>query len=94
MRNTTAIIVGALLGLAGCAGTSTVEREFGNSVRALRAAQTNDPKPASTAAVEGADPVMVNTAIEAMRKDVADREESGQGGVTVNVGGGQQAPGR
>jgi hypothetical protein len=38
--------------------------------------------------VEGADPVVVNAAVEALRKDVAKREEVNED-VVINVGGGR-----
>lgn len=63
--------------LAGCSA-SRVEHEYGESVRQMINAQVHDPATLtdpSAAAVEGADPDMVNAAIEAFREHVARPEE-------------------
>jgi type IV pilus biogenesis protein CpaD/CtpE len=69
---------GALLVLNGCASTDpeNVERDYGNSVRSMIAAQTANPSaPVDNNAIDHGDGVRINAAIEANRKSVADPKE-------------------
>jgi hypothetical protein len=88
MKRTAFLLLGASLTLAACESTTPVESDFGNSVRQMRDAQTLDRDTITNPSdkpVIGADPYVVNTAVEEMRKDVPDREKS-QGDVVINVG--------
>lgn len=70
-------IVMAIALTAGCAsGPTRVEEDFGNSVRAMRAAQTADPVAAvapDTNPVETTDGQRMENALEAYREDTGDR---------------------
>jgi hypothetical protein len=78
----------ALAVLAGCESTRT-DSEYGEAVRQMINAQTYDPatltKP-SAKPVEGADPDMVNAAIEVFREHVSRPEDVGQD-IVIQVGG-------
>src|SRR6266702_7659497 len=78
------------LTLAGCSATP-LEADYGQSVRQMtdnqvydRAASTSP----STAAVEGADPDLLNAAVAAMRIPPSDRKEVSKP-LIINVGGQQ-----
>jgi non-homologous end joining protein Ku len=71
----------ALIVLASCSSTSQVEDEYGESVRQMINAQVYDPATLSNPSakpVEGADPDMVNNAVQAMREHVAAPEKVGE----------------
>lgn len=79
----------ALLLLSGCAA-SALEQQYGESVRQMINAQVYDPATLtnpSAKAVDGADPDMVNAAIEVFRETVSKPEEVGQD-IVIQVGGG------
>jgi hypothetical protein len=79
-----------LIGLTAC-GSTQVEQEYGNSVRLMIQAQTFDPRTLtnpSTAPVIGADPDMVNTAVEVFRENVSRPEEVGKP-ITIQLGSGR-----
>ncbi len=74
--------------LGGCT-TSPLANQHGKAVRQMTAGQVYDAKTLttpSTAAVEGADPDMLNTAVQSMRKESTDRERVSQP-LVINVGG-------
>jgi len=77
-----------LFALAGCE-TSRVEQEYGEAVRQMINAQVYDPSTLTSPSakpVEGADPDMVNSAIEAFREHVSRPEDVSQD-VVIQVGG-------
>jgi hypothetical protein len=77
----------ALVSLVACA-TSQTERDYGQSVRQMINAQVYNPatltKP-SDKPVEGADPDMVNAAVEALREHVSQPKDVGQD-IVLQVG--------
>lgn len=76
-----------LLSIAACESTR-VETEYGQSVRQMINAQTYDPATLTNPSdkpVEGADPDMVNAAIEAFREHVSKPENVGQD-IVIQVG--------
>jgi hypothetical protein len=86
---TIATTAGLLIVLAGCSSTTRVEDEYGESVRQMINAQVYDPTTLtnpSAKPVEGADPDMVNKAIETLREHVGAPEEVGED-LVVRVGG-------
>jgi hypothetical protein len=88
MKRTAFILLCGSLTLAACETTTPVESDFGNSVRQMRDAQTLDRETLTNPSdkpVIGADPYVVNAAVEEMRKDVPDRDKS-QDDVPINVG--------
>jgi type IV pilus biogenesis protein CpaD/CtpE len=77
-----------LIALVGCESTR-VEQEYGESVRQMINAQVYDPSTLtnpSAKPVEGADPDMVNNAIEAFRGHVSAPEDVGQD-IVIQTGG-------
>lgn len=84
--------VAAALAVSACTtvpAPSSVEADFGNSVRSVIAAQTANPATLvspSTATLTGVDPDYANTVVETLRKDVPKPEEVKRP-VVVEVGG-------
>jgi len=83
------VITGFLL--AGCA-QSPLEADYGRSVQLMSENQVYDPttltRP-SLAAVNGADPDMLNLAVTSMRTQEVDRKQVSKP-VIINIGGGGQ----
>ena len=80
-------ITASLLALAGCDSTP-VQSDFGKEVREVAAGQTLNPATRanpSDAPVLGADAYAVDAAIEAMRKDVGERDEV-KSNTLINIG--------
>ena len=78
------------LSLAGCSATP-LEADYGNSVRQMTENQVYDRATwtsPSTAAVEGADPDLLNAAVTAMRIPPSDRKEVSKP-LIINIGGQQ-----
>jgi outer membrane murein-binding lipoprotein Lpp len=87
MKKIIIAISGAVILLGGCT-TSPLANDYGQSVREMNAKQVYDPKTLttpSTAAVEGADPDLVNAAVQSMRKETTEREKVSQP-LVINVG--------
>ena len=88
MKHFALIGVIAGFGLAGCAA-SPLEADYGHSVAQMTENQVYDrttlTRP-STAAVEGADPDMLNAAVTAMRIPPTERKEVSKP-LIINVGG-------
>jgi len=85
------IIVAALAALsAGCETEKTrMESEYGRAVREMINAQVADPRTItspSSAPVTGADPDMVNAAVNALRGEVSQPADVKRD-IVVNVGG-------
>jgi len=77
---------------AGCANLTTVEADFGNSVRQMTEQQIYDMNAASSPdanAVLGGDPDRLNNTLEGHRQDVA-KPSDVAAPITVNVGGQSQ----
>jgi hypothetical protein len=77
-----------LLLIAACESNRT-EAEYGQAVRQMINAQTYNPSTLtnpSDKAVEGADPDMVNAAVEVAREHVSKPEDVGQD-IVIQVGG-------
>jgi uncharacterized protein (UPF0261 family) len=76
MRTTHLLMMLALAPLAGCA-THAVDQNYGSAYEQLVQLQTYDVATRNTSqkerVIEGTDPDMANAALEAMRKDTADR---------------------
>jgi hypothetical protein len=65
--------------LGGCA--SAVDRNYGKAVHQMVAAQVHDPqtlRQPSDSAVEGVDPDTAKAAVDALRKDTAERAHTQQ----------------
>jgi hypothetical protein len=77
MRVTHLPMMLALAPLAGCAVHAAVDQNYGSAYEQLLREQTYDVATRNTGqkerVLEGADPNMANAALEAMRKDTADR---------------------
>jgi PBP1b-binding outer membrane lipoprotein LpoB len=87
MKKIIITISGAVILLGGCT-TSPLANQYGQAVKEMTANQVYDPKTLtspSTAAVEGADPDMVNAAVQSMRKESTERERVSQP-LVINVG--------
>ena len=83
------ITAAAGLALSGCAATP-LEADYGRSFKQMTENQVYDRATLSkpgTAAVEGADPDMINLAVQAMRAEHIDRSQVAQP-MTINIGGG------
>jgi ABC-type amino acid transport substrate-binding protein len=84
------IILAATAVIAGCGTSKTqVEADYGKSVRAMINAQVADPNTLtnpSTAPVTGADPDMVNAAVNALRGEVS-KPEDVKRDIVLKVGG-------
>ena len=83
MKNNIAIAFAAVSALvmllASCA--SAVDRNYGKAVHQMVRAQVYSPetlRQASDSAVEGVDPDSAKAAVDAMRKDTADRQHAQQ----------------
>lgn len=91
MRHLAAAAAAAGLALGGCAQTP-LEADYGNSVRQMQTYQVYDRrtlyKP-SAAPVEGADPEMLNLAVQSLRTEKVDRSQIQQP-MTINIGGNGQ----
>ncbi len=82
-----AALAAACVLVSGCE-TSRVEEEHGRAVRQMINAQTYDVKTLtnpSAAAVEGADPDMVNAALTVFKENVSRPEEIGKP-ITIQLG--------
>ena len=80
----------AVWALCGCAATP-VETDYGQSFKQLVDNQVFDRSTLSrpaTAPIEGADPEMLNLAVQSLRTEKADRSQIAQP-LTINVGGGK-----
>jgi type IV pilus biogenesis protein CpaD/CtpE len=79
------------LTLGACANEPTQSQQtFGDSVRNMVRAQTNDPSTLTNPSAEtpeGSDGQRLENAVEAYRDGVT-KPEQGGGGVVINVGGG------
>ncbi len=88
MRHLALAAAAAGLALGGCAQTP-LEADYGNSVRQMQKYQVYDRrtlfKP-SAAPVEGADPEMINLALQSLRTERVDRSQIQQP-MTINIGG-------
>ena len=74
------IIVLGGMGLAGC-GLTPLEADYGHSVRQMTENQVYNPATlvrSGDAAVEGADPEMINQAVKTMRTEKIDRANVAQ----------------
>ncbi len=83
-------VTAAGLALSGCSATP-LEADYGHSVREMTDNQVYDRAAStrpSTAAVEGADPDLLNAAVTAMRIPPSDRKEVSKP-LIINVGGQQ-----
>lgn len=91
MHRIALIILAAGFALGGCVH-SPLEADYGNSVALLTSDQVYDrttlTRP-SVAAVEGADPEMINLAVTTMRTQATDRKEVSKP-LVVQIGGGGQ----
>jgi type IV pilus biogenesis protein CpaD/CtpE len=79
----------AFIGLTACSSSNRVEDEYGESVRQMINAQVYDPATLTNPSdkpVEGADPDMVNNAIQTLREHVGAPEEVSKD-LVVRVGG-------
>lgn len=84
----TLILIAVFVSLAGCAQTRT-EREYGKAVHDMINAQVADPTTLtnpSTAPVTGADPDMVNMAVNTLRGEVS-KPEDVKRDVVLKIGG-------
>jgi type IV pilus biogenesis protein CpaD/CtpE len=70
-------VSGSLFAVAGCAsGPSTVENDFGNSVRHMTQAQVANPAaPVDNDPIDHGDGPRINAAIDVYRKSVSDPKE-------------------
>lgn len=87
MNTTKVAATACLLGLAGC-NTAPVQNDFGKEVREVAAGQTLNPATRENPSGEpviGADPYVINAAVEAMRKDVGEREDV-KPSTLINIG--------
>jgi|SRR5579883_36878 hypothetical protein len=74
-----AAMSGSVVGLGGC--VSAVDRDYGKAVHQMVAAQVYHPqtlREPSDRAVEGVDPDSAKAALDAMRKDTAERTHTEQ----------------
>jgi hypothetical protein len=84
-----AFAVAAGLALGGCATQTPLEADYGNSVKQLQESQVADRRTLfqpSAAVVEGADPDMLNLAVQSLRAEKIDRAQVSQP-MTINIGG-------
>ena len=88
MRHFAFAAAAAGLALSGCAAKTPLEADYGNSVRQMQQYQVYDRrtlfKP-SAAPVEGADPDMLNLAVQSLRVEKVDRAQVSQP-MTINIG--------
>jgi hypothetical protein len=85
------IIIAAVLvaGTVSCATRTPTEADYGRAVREMINAQVADPRTLtnpSTAAVTGADPDMVNAALNTLRGEVAEPDDVKRD-IVLKVGG-------
>ncbi len=89
MRRIALIALLSGFSLAGCMPPSALQADYGRSVQMMTENQVYDPttltRP-SSAAVEGADPDMINLALTTMRTQAVDRKEVSKP-IIVNIGG-------
>ena len=88
MRHFTLAAAAAGLALSGCAAQTPLQADYGNSVKQMQKYQVYDRRTVfkpSAAAVEGADPDMLNLAVQTLRAEKVDRSQVSQP-ITVNVG--------
>lgn len=87
MRHLAFAAAAVALTLSGCAQTP-LQADYGNSVRQMQKYQVYDRrtlyKP-SAAPVEGADPEMLNLAVQSLRTEKVDRSQVSQP-MTINIG--------
>ena len=79
----------AAVAFTGCASKTRTEADYGNSVRVMIQSQVADPRTLtnpSTAPVTGADPDMVNAAVNALRGEVS-KPEDVKRDIVLKVGG-------
>jgi hypothetical protein len=77
------------LGLVACATPTPLEADYGQSVKQMTENQVYEPSTLwrpSAAAVEGADPAVLEQAIKAMRTEKTDRSQVAQP-LVINIGG-------
>jgi hypothetical protein len=90
MSNRIWVTTAAVWALCGCA-TTPLEADYGQSVKQLVDNQVFDrntlSKPTTTPA-EGADPDMLNLAVQSLRAEKTDRSQVAQP-LTINIGGGK-----
>jgi hypothetical protein len=89
MRKMALVTAAAGLALGGCAGQKTpLEADYGQSVKQMITHQVYDRrtlyKP-NAAPVEGADPDMINLAVQSLRTEKVDRTQVNQP-LTINIG--------
>jgi hypothetical protein len=88
MRNLTFTATAAVLALSGCAATTPLEADYGHSVKQMTEYQVYDRSTLSrprAAPVEGADPDMINLAVQSLRTEKVDRTQVSQP-MTINIG--------
>jgi hypothetical protein len=87
MRNLALMATAAGLALSGCAATR-LEADYGHSVKRMTEYQVYNrstlTRP-SAAPVEGADPNMINLAVQSLRAEKVDRTQVSQP-MTINIG--------
>lgn len=74
----TLLLVAVAASIAGCNTQTRTERDYGKAVHDMISAQVADPTTLtnpSTAPVTGADPDMVNTAVNTLRGEVSKPED-------------------
>jgi PBP1b-binding outer membrane lipoprotein LpoB len=89
MPNIALMIMIAGFALAGCAGTTALKADYGHSVEQMTENQVYDRSTLfrpSVAAVEGADPNMIDLAVTTMRTQAIDRKEVSKP-VILSIGG-------
>jgi type IV pilus biogenesis protein CpaD/CtpE len=72
------ILAATVIGFAGCSTQTPTEANYGKAVREMISAQVADPATLtnpSTAPVTGADPDMVNAAVNTLRGEVSKPED-------------------
>jgi hypothetical protein len=88
MRHFAFAAAAAGLVLSGCAAQTPLQADYGNSVRQMQRYQVYDRrtlfKP-NAAPVEGADPDMLNLAVQSLRTEKVDRAQVSQP-MTINIG--------
>jgi hypothetical protein len=87
MRNVLLAAAAAGLALSGCAQTP-LEADYGQSVKQIMDYQVYDRRALfnpSAAAVEGADPDMLNLAVQSLRTEKVERAQVTQP-LTINIG--------
>jgi hypothetical protein len=88
MRNLAFMAMAAGVALSGCAATA-LEADYGHSVKQMTEYQVYDRSTLTrprAASVEGADPDMINLAVQTLRTEKVDRTQVSQP-MTINIGG-------